>query len=153
MSKLSIRSAISIKEFARLFFLWLLCIPINFLPIILKSMSKHESDVNYTIASVLLSFFHDLDYCFVFISALFVLYLQAEYARKNSAVFSKVCRIGTIIVFFLLLIDYFMMFAFPSFKRATYDRYNELFNISLGVITIIISFLIHLLLSIKEEEV
>ena len=88
----------------------------------------------------------------MFLSALFVLYLQGEYTTEDYTGAAKICKRICLLVFSPLLILVIFLYAFPVFRAMLYDGVSLEFNIAIMSVTVLIGALSHAAISMVKKE-
>lgn len=152
MGKTKKKYVFSWGKFVRGFWLWLISIPINFLPLLIRHIADYEKKVEYEWTELLLTILCDLDFLFVFLCALFVLYLQGEYTTDDCTGAAKICKRLSALFFAPLLILVLLLYAFPMFCAMIYKSVSFEFNMAIMIVTILLSALSHAAISMEKGE-
>lgn len=139
-------------QFARGFWLWMLGIPINFLPLMIRYIVSYEAQKEYELVALVKDIVSDLDFLFVFLSALFVLYVQGEYTTEDYTGAARICKRICLLVFAPLLILVVFLYSFPVFRAMLYDGVSLEFNIAIMSVTVLIGVLSHAAISMVKTE-
>lgn len=129
------------KSFFGKFALWLLGIPINIIPIVVKQINNLEAGNFPDIATFFTYVVSDFDFLFIGISVLFILCIEGFFADDELIPIYHKFQLACLIYFVLLLIIYLILSfradLFQSMDILTAAHYNGcvlFFTIVLGVL-------------------
>lgn len=143
------------KKFIKEFILWLLCIPINFVPVFVVNVNRINEDEYKTAKDLFISTISDIDFMFVFLSVLFVLPVHglfADYCNKSIQDAGKTCSFACYICSFFLIIVYLFCTLKPEVHALLYAEYSKTFNIIILALTILAGIAIYSLTSISTRK-
>ena len=139
----------SISTFLRSTFLWVLSIPIGYLPLVLTQILISEQANAFSLAEIVHNVVSDLDYLSSCLCVLYALYLQGEYAEGTirAVVYCKrVCAMVAI----PLLIAWIVLFLLPNL-RAEYEQVSFAFNMCMSIGTIVMGVLMQFIMAFLEK--
>lgn len=118
--------------------LWLLGIPINFVPILFKHISSIQSNNWSGFGNLLQKAIGDIDFLFLSISVVFILCIEGYFAGENHVAGYRACQCISLIYFVILLLVYCVV-TFSVFFHSlfTYEQWFQ-YNLSLIAITVIL---------------
>lgn len=141
------------KKFCKGFFPWLLCIPINIVPILIVYIDKVEANRYSNIWLMLSDIVKDIDFMFIFVAVLFVLPLQGLFSDYSDSILQgagTACSVACYFCSVFLLIVYLLCTLHTAANNLLYAPYSFIFNIVILVLTIIAGATIHVLLSLEK---
>lgn len=129
------------KSFLGKFALWLLGIPINIIPIVVKQINNFKADDFPGVANLLIYVIGDFDFLFIGISVLFVLCIEGFFADDELIPIYHKFQLASLIYFLLLLIIYLILFyradlfqSMDTLKTAYYNGVMISLTIVLGAL-------------------
>ena len=144
----------TIEKFFKGFSLWLLCIPINVVPVILPYFNDIQPHKYSTITALLADAEKDPNFLFIFVAMLFVLPLQGlfadytdDYFQKSGRVCSVVCYMGSV----FLLCAYVLCSSNYQAASLIYTPICCWLNYVVAGFTIVAGIAIHLLISLDKH--
>lgn len=160
MSSIAVRLKWERKRFIKGFLLWLLCIPINFVPVFMVYVNSTQAKAFTTAKELMSAVVNDIDFLFIFIAVLFVLPLQglfADYCDTDFQEAGKACSVACYLCSAILLALYILCKSNSEANRLFYSKVSLAFNITILVLTIVAGAAVHVLMSIgkikgKERE-
>lgn len=154
MAPTSLQYRFEVKGFLKSFFLWLLCIPINFVPIFMLYVNKIQTNKYTTAKQLLMAVVNDKDFMFIFIAVLFVLPLQglfADYCNSSLQSAGKTCSVACYFCSTFLLVIYILCSLNSSANDLLYAKISLAFNIVISILTVVAGIALHVLMSIKAK--
>ena len=124
------------------FALWLLSIPINLIPILLKYIAKLKPQDFHGISSYFASVFSDLDITFIVASVLFVLCIEGYFTEAEVPQIYKKFQLICLIYFTVTILLYTMMSILTAVK----------YNLILILLTVILGFFCTVSISLEKSE-
>jgi len=154
MTSSALQHKFEVKKFLKGFFLWLLCIPINFVPIFMLYVNRIQTNGYTTVGQLLIDVVNDIDFMFIFVAVLFVLPLQglfADYGDSGLQSAGKTCSVACYFCSSFLLIIYVLCSANSSADALLYAKFSLTFNITIAALTVVAGIALHVLMSIKTK--
>lgn len=154
MTSTAVRLKWKSKKFFKGFILWFICIPINFVPVIMVYINSIESYKYTTVKDLVSAVVNDIDFTFVFIAVLFVLPLQglfADYCDIDFQSAGKVCSVACYFCSAFLLMIYILCRSNPVANKLLYAKHSLTFNIIISILTIVAGAAVHILISIEKS--
>ena len=127
------------------FALWLLSIPINLIPILLKYIAKLKPQDFHGISSYFASVFSDLDITFIVASVLFVLCIEGYFTEAEVPQIYKKFQLICLIYFTVTILLY-TVFGMMSILTAVK------YNLILILLTVILGFFCTVSISLEKSE-
>ncbi len=153
MKKILCETIMALKNGLKPFTVWLICLPINLLPALFKSLSNNEANISsYSINLVFMGILKDSDFMFVFVAALCALYIQTQWEWVKNGVFDKTCKVVLLIVLGLFFIEYIIIRFFPTFKKEVFDKNCIELSIALLLTVLVFSLIVHTVIAYYKNR-
>lgn len=134
------------------FALWLLSIPINLIPILLKYIAKLKPQDFHGISSYFASVFSDLDITFIVASVLFVLCIEGYFTEAEVPQIYKKFQLICLIYFTVTILLYKVF----TFRNDLFGMMSILtavkYNLILILLTVILGFFCTVSISLEKSE-
>ena len=142
------------EKFAGRFFLWLLAIPLNVVPIIFKQLRSFADAAFPGIQQLAFLTIKDFDFSFISISVLFVLCLEGFFVEDKSVIrIYRKFQLGSFIYFVAILILYCVFFFRPGLFSLMSEVVRFWYNIVLIGATVVLGVLCNGAISMKASVI
>ena len=130
--------------------LWLLSLPISYLPLLLKQILICEAANNYSIRSICYGVVCDIDFFFSYLCILYALYIQGEYTASAHRLVHS-CKRLCVLFGIPLLILWELLNLLPNL-RAIYAKHSFIWNLIMFIVTLALGFLMQYAFALTPRE-
>lgn len=139
------------KSFWGKFAFWLLGIPINIVPIVVKQINNFNAHDFPGVATLFIYVLGDLDFLFIGISVLFILCIEGFFADDDLIPIYHKFQLASLIYSVLLLIIYLILFYRNDLFQAMDTLKSARYNGAMIFLTIVLGALCNATISMKAR--
>lgn len=137
-------------KFGKTFFLWILGISINMIPIFLKQVCNIAGNPFPGIINLAKMTLADFDIFFVNISAMFVLCIEGIFWDDGMAQWYKILRIIPFLCLVGFLVVYCVLYFNPEWFSNMQQSEQIRYNVFIGILTIVFGLLYNVAISVEK---
>jgi len=138
------------QKFGRNFFLWILGIPINILPVLFKQISSVPDNTFPSIADLLLMTLADFDFSFISISILFVLCIEGYFLDAEAPQWYRIVRIFPFLCLCVFLVVYCVLYFNPGWFYGMQQSAQITYNGFISILTIVFGLVCNAAISMEK---
>lgn len=130
--------------------LWLLSLPVSYIPLLLNQILICENSNSYSLQSICYGMVCDLDFFFSYLCILYALYIQGEYTKSAHSLVHT-CKRLCVLLSIPLLIIWELLKVLPNLYTI-YSKYSFWLNLIMFFVTLVLGFLMQFAFAIMPKE-